>query len=49
MDRGAWWAIVQRVAKRVGQDLATKQKQLKYQTLALALQELCNEEQPRHT
>ena len=49
MDRGAWWAIVQRVAKRVGQDLATKQKQLKYQTLALAFQELCNKEQPRHT
>ena len=31
MDREAWWAIVHRVAKRVGQDLATKQKQLKYQ------------------
>ena len=49
MDREAWWAIVHRVAKRVGQDLATKQKQLKYQTLGLAFQELCNKEQPRHT
>ena len=25
MDRGAWWAIVHGVAKRVGHDLATTQ------------------------
>ena len=25
MDRGAWWATLHRVAKRVGHDLATKQ------------------------
>ena len=26
MDRGAWWATVQGVAKRVGHDLVTKQQ-----------------------
>ena len=27
MDRGAWWATVHGITKRVGQDLATKQQQ----------------------
>ena len=32
MDRGAWWATVQRVSKRARNDLLTKQQQLKVKT-----------------
>ena len=28
MDRGAWWATIHKVKKRVGHDLATKQQPL---------------------
>ena len=30
MDRGAWWATVHEVTKRVGHDLATKQQDVSW-------------------
>ena len=38
MDRGAWWATVCEVAKRVGHDLATEQQQQCYGWMFYAFQ-----------
>ena len=40
MDRGAWWATVSEVAKRVGHDLAMEQQQQGYGCTFYAFQKL---------